>query len=78
MTGASTAKAGDIIACNRDGRTFFAVVESPGTDDILVTPLTKGATYYHVSSRDVKAIYRFAKGTRPLVTKTGAPAWGSQ
>lgn len=73
----SRIQSGDIIACERMGRTFFAKVEDRSGDVIRITPLTKGTSYYHVTARDVKAHWTFRDGPIPLVTKSGAPAWGS-
>lgn len=78
MTGASSARPGDIVACDIKGRAFFGMVEPRDADSpfIKVTPMTKGTTHFHVSVRDVRAIWRFSRGTKPLVTKGGSPAWG--
>lgn len=46
---------GDVVECNRKGRKFEAMVRQKEGRTIHVFPLTKGISYYTVTSREIVA-----------------------
>lgn len=55
---ASKISPGDVVECNRKGRIFTAMVRSRDGSKLIVLPLTKGISYFNISSKDVTAIIK--------------------
>ena len=49
---------GDVVEVNRKGRIFTAMIKSKQGQKIVVIPLTRGISYYNISSKDVTAILK--------------------
>jgi hypothetical protein len=62
----------DIVGVTHLGRDFLAIVTDEQTKaELTVKPLAKNVTYYHIPKRDVTAIWRFARGRKPYVKRSG-------
>lgn len=71
---------GDIVAVDHMGRYFLAYVEAvtkDGSGDLQVKPLAPNITWFTVRTRDVKSLWRFSKGARPIVTHRGGITFGA-
>jgi hypothetical protein len=55
---------GDVVKCERGGMQFFAEVVSKEKGRLEIAPLQKHCTYREVTSRQVLAHYRKAKGSQ--------------
>jgi hypothetical protein len=68
---------GDIVGLDVKGRQFFARIEEEQGQELKVKPITYNITYFTVKKRDVKAIWRFSKGSQPFIKdRSGGPVWG--
>ena len=64
-------RAGDIVGADRKGRHFLALVVSETKSELHVQPLRDNDTYYTVSKRDVKGLWRHSKGVFANKTPNG-------
>lgn len=55
---ASKIQPGDVIEVNKKGRIFKAMVRSKNGHEISVLPLTKGASYYTITARDIVTVIK--------------------
>jgi hypothetical protein len=62
---------GDLVGVNHLGRQFLAVVVSEKGQELSIRPVPKNVTYFHIPKRDVRTIYRLAKGASPVFTQNG-------
>lgn len=70
-----TYRHGDIVAVDHKGRQFMAQVSDEQPDNaqlLMVKPLGPNITYFTISRRDVKGLWRRSKGAvLPKVTSRG-------
>lgn len=69
----------DIVGVDHKGRQFLAVVtgEDPESQrGLIVSPIPKNVTYYHIPKSDVKSHFPLRRGKTPVFRGNGGIVYG--